>query len=138
MLHFHEILPAESTGLAVAGMGLPRDRIPLFDGEKQQNTLIPALRRENEALQVVDSMCVRGEFRYAAKQRNFFSRSGELFGRTVELQRNLSAPRISRGMVFRSVTLTVTLRIVGRSADGFPRLRPSNPLLPIWRLVPHL
>jgi len=33
---------------------LPRERIPLFDAEKQQNTLIPALRRQNEALQVVD------------------------------------------------------------------------------------
>jgi hypothetical protein len=96
-LHFHEILPAESTGLADAAMGLPRERTPLFDAEKQQNTLIPALRRQNEALQVVDFICVSGEFRYAAKQRNFFGLSAELFGRTVELQRNLSARRISRG-----------------------------------------
>jgi len=42
--------------VAVAGMGLPRERIPLFDEGKQQNTLIPALRRQNEALQVVDSI----------------------------------------------------------------------------------
>jgi hypothetical protein len=61
-------------------MGLLRDRIPLFDGEKQRNTLIPTLRGQNEALQVVDFICVRGEFRYAAKQRNFFRRSEELFG----------------------------------------------------------
>ena len=38
MLHFHEILPAEITGLADAGMGLPRERIPLFDEEKTAKT----------------------------------------------------------------------------------------------------
>jgi hypothetical protein len=61
-------------------MGLPRERIPLFDAEKQQKPLIPALHRQNNALQVVDFIWVRGEFRYAAKQRNSFGLSGELFG----------------------------------------------------------
>jgi hypothetical protein len=58
----------------------PHDRIPLFDGEKQQKPLIPALRRSNVAFQVVDFIGVRREFRYAAEQRNFGGRSGELNG----------------------------------------------------------
>jgi hypothetical protein len=32
------------------------DRILLFDGEKQQKTLIPARRRPNPTLQVIDSI----------------------------------------------------------------------------------
>ena len=76
MLHFHEILPAESTGLAVAGMGLARERIPLFDEEKQLKTLIPALRRQNVTLQVIDSIRVRGEFRYAASSGIFSADQG--------------------------------------------------------------
>jgi hypothetical protein len=38
MLHFHEILPAGSHGLEVSGMGLQRERIPLFDEEKTAKT----------------------------------------------------------------------------------------------------
>jgi hypothetical protein len=71
------------------------DQIPLFNGEKQQKQLIPALRRPNATLQVIDSIRVREKFRYAAKQRKFGGRSGELNGRTAEPQRNLSVRRIS-------------------------------------------
>jgi hypothetical protein len=39
--------------------------IPLFDGEKQQKTLIPALRRSNTTLQVVDLIGSEVKFRYA-------------------------------------------------------------------------
>jgi hypothetical protein len=63
--------------------------IPLFDGEKQQKTPVQALRRPKWTLQVIDSIRVPAKFRYAAKQRNFAGRSGELFGPTAELQRNL-------------------------------------------------
>jgi hypothetical protein len=49
----------------------PSDRIPLFHGEKQQKPLIPALRRPNLTLQVVDSICIQAKFRCAAEQRNF-------------------------------------------------------------------
>jgi hypothetical protein len=77
MLHFHEILPAESRS---QGWACRESGFPCSTGKKQQNTLIPALRRQNDVLQVVDFICVRGEFRYAAKQRNFFGLSGELFG----------------------------------------------------------
>jgi hypothetical protein len=52
------------------------DQIPLFDGEKQQKRLIPALRRPNAALQVVDSIRVWAKFRYAAKQRNLAADQG--------------------------------------------------------------
>src|SRR5262249_19790959 len=41
--------------------------IPLFDGEKQQDTPVYGLRRPNATLQVVDSICVGREFRYAAR-----------------------------------------------------------------------
>ena len=51
---------------------------------------IQALRRPNATLQVVDAICVRREFRYAAEQRNLGGRSGELNSPTAELQRNLS------------------------------------------------
>jgi hypothetical protein len=63
-------------------------RIPLFHGEKQQKPLIPALRRLNPAFQVIDLIGSDAEFPYAAKQRNFFGLTGELNGRTAELQRN--------------------------------------------------
>jgi hypothetical protein len=49
------------------------DQIPLFDAEKQQKTPVQARRRRNPALQVVDSAWIIREFRYAAKQRNFFA-----------------------------------------------------------------
>jgi hypothetical protein len=67
---------------------LKNERIPLFDGERQQKTPVPTLRRLNATLQVIDSICSRREFRYAVKQRKFGGRSEELFGRTAELQRN--------------------------------------------------
>ena len=41
----------------------------MFDGEKLRR-LIQALLRPNATLQVVDAICVRREFRYAAEQRN--------------------------------------------------------------------
>jgi hypothetical protein len=46
--------------------------IPLFDGEKQQKTAVPALRRLNPTLQVIEFISVLCEFRYAAEQGNFF------------------------------------------------------------------
>jgi hypothetical protein len=61
----------------------------LFDGEKLRR-LIQALLRPNATLQVVDAICVRREFRYAAEQRNLGGRSGDLNSPTAELQRNLS------------------------------------------------
>jgi hypothetical protein len=67
------------------------DRIPLFDAEKQKKTPGPARRRQDSALQVVDSTGVRREFRYAAEQRKFGGRPGELNDLTDELQRNLPA-----------------------------------------------
>src|SRR5215469_3677450 len=36
------------------GRDTPNDRIPLFDGEKQKKTPVPALRRPNTTLQVFD------------------------------------------------------------------------------------
>ena len=39
--------------------------IPLFQGKKQQNPLIPAVCRPKATLQVVDSIWVRRKFRYA-------------------------------------------------------------------------
>jgi hypothetical protein len=63
--------------------------IPLFHGKKQQKPLFPALLRPNSALQVIDSIWVRREFRYATEQPNFGGRTGEINGRTAELQRNL-------------------------------------------------
>src|SRR5215469_5823547 len=36
------------------GRDTPNDRIPLFDGEKQQTTPVPALLRPNATLQAVD------------------------------------------------------------------------------------
>jgi hypothetical protein len=56
------------------------DRFPLFDAKKQQKTLIPALRRPNATLQVVDSNRLRREFPYAVEQRNFCGPSGQLNG----------------------------------------------------------
>jgi hypothetical protein len=64
-------------------------------GKKQQKRLFQALRRPNATLQVVDLISIQSEFRYAAKQRNFTGLSGELNGPAAELQRNLSAGRIS-------------------------------------------
>jgi hypothetical protein len=52
------------------------ERIPLFDEEKQQKTLIPALRRPNATLQVLDSIWVQREFRYADEQRNLAADQG--------------------------------------------------------------
>jgi hypothetical protein len=46
-----------------------RDRIPLFDAEKQQKTPVQARRRRKLTLQVVDSAWIRREFRYGAEQR---------------------------------------------------------------------
>jgi hypothetical protein len=60
------------------------DRIPLFDGGKQQKMPFQALGRSNPALQVVDLICVRGEIRYGAEQRNFRGRTAELIGQTAE------------------------------------------------------
>jgi hypothetical protein len=68
--------------------------IPLFGGEKQQKTPVQALRRRKLTSQVVDFICVKTKFRYTAEQRNFFGLTGELNGRTAEVQRNLSG-RIS-------------------------------------------
>jgi hypothetical protein len=65
-------------------------RIPLFDGEKHEKTAIQALRGPNAALQAVDSIRVHIRFPYAAEQRKFGGQSGELNGRTAELQRYLS------------------------------------------------
>jgi len=46
------------------------NRIPLFYGKKQQKPLIQPHRRPNVTLQVIDLICVRAKFRYAAEQRN--------------------------------------------------------------------
>jgi hypothetical protein len=54
--------------------------IPLFHRKKQQKTPVPALRSPNYTVQVIDSMGLEREFRYAAEQRNFRGRSGELNG----------------------------------------------------------
>jgi hypothetical protein len=70
------------------------DRIPLFDAEKQQKTPVQARSRRNPALQVLDSVWIRHEFRYGAEQRKFGGRSGELNDLTDELQRNSFARRI--------------------------------------------
>jgi len=48
-------------------------RIPLFDEEKQQKTLIHALRGPKVTLQVIDFIRVHTKFRYAAEQRNFLA-----------------------------------------------------------------
>ena len=50
--------------------------IPLFDAEKRQKTLIRALRRPNATLQVLDSIWVQREFRYADEQRNLAADQG--------------------------------------------------------------
>jgi len=63
-----------------------RERIPLFDGEKQQKTPIQALRRPISTLQVVDSLCARREFPYAAEQRNLAADQGNYLAE----QRNCS------------------------------------------------
>ena len=68
-----------------------RDRIPLFNAEKQQKTPVQARRRPNPVLQVVDSTWIRTEFRYGVEQRKFGGLSEELKGQTAELQRNLPA-----------------------------------------------
>jgi hypothetical protein len=44
--------------------------IPLFDGEKQQKTLLQTLRRPTLALQIIDYIRENAKFRYAAEQRN--------------------------------------------------------------------
>jgi hypothetical protein len=54
----------------------PSERIPLFDGEKQQKPLIPAPRRPNATLQAIDSIRVWTKFRYAANSGIFSAEQG--------------------------------------------------------------
>ena len=82
-----------------------RDRIPLFNAEKQQKTPVQARRRPNPALQVVDSAWIRGEFRYGAEQRKFGGLSEELDDLTDELQRNLFVRRIFLTASFAGATI---------------------------------
>ena len=72
----------------------PKDngRIPLFQGKKQQNPLILAVRRPKATLQAIDSIGVRRKFRYVAKQRKFPPEQPNF---TAD-QRNCSGIRLSR------------------------------------------
>jgi hypothetical protein len=41
-------------------------RIPLFDGEKQQKTPVPAFWKPKQTFQVIDLIAPKAKFRYAA------------------------------------------------------------------------
>src|SRR5215472_13738075 len=70
---------------------------PCSTGKNSKIRLFRPSTDQNTMLQVADSIRVRRKFRYAAEQRNFGGLSGELNGRTAELQRNLSVAEIPGG-----------------------------------------
>jgi hypothetical protein len=54
-------------------------------GKNSKTAPVPAPRGRNTALEVIDSILVLPEFRYAGEQRNFSGRSGELNGLSAEI-----------------------------------------------------
>src|SRR5215469_9857667 len=76
---------------------------PCSMGKNSKIRLFRPSTDQNTMLQVADSIRVRRKFRYAAEQRNFGGLSGELNGRTEELQRNC----LSAGFVSLSAAVTL-------------------------------
>jgi hypothetical protein len=64
-------------------------RFPCSTGKNSKKRLFRPFTGRKFTLEAIDSIRFLAKFRYAAKQRNFAGRSGELFGPTAELQRNL-------------------------------------------------
>jgi hypothetical protein len=65
---------------------------PCSQGKNSKKPLFRPLAGQKSTLQAADFIGTLAKFRYAAEQRNFEGRSGELFGLTAELQRNLFGP----------------------------------------------